>query len=183
MITAETTETGRAPLLDREAVLHAYSRSRFAYRLRDIILSAAALLFLWPFLAIVALVIWGIVTFMKKMYGGFYKTRMQAEDRLEVEKLKADKWTARGRRKENEGHTENNASRRIRKMYKKNMSKSGEKNLREFPYMTPGEQVQRREETYDFKGDSGEVRELYEKARYGKDAVTDSDVEKMRGIL
>lgn len=57
MITAETTETGRAPLLDREAVLHAYSRSRFAYRLRDIILSAAALLFLWPFLAIVALVI------------------------------------------------------------------------------------------------------------------------------
>lgn len=134
-------------------------------------------------MAIVALVIWGIVTFMKKMYGGFYKTRMQAEDRLEVEKLKADKWTARGRRKENEGHTENNASRRIRKMYKKNMSKSGEKNLREFPYMTPGEQVQRREETYDFKGDSGEVRELYEKARYGKDAVTDSDVEKMRGIL
>lgn len=134
-------------------------------------------------IAIVALVIWGIVTLMKKMYGGFYTSRMQAEDRLKVEKLKADKWMARGRRKANEGHTENNASRRIRKMYKKNMSKSGEKNLRDFPYMTPDAQVQRREETYDFKGDSEEVRELYEKARYGKDVATDSDVEKMRGIL
>lgn len=134
-------------------------------------------------IAIVALVIWGIVTLMKKMYGGFYTSRIQAEDRLEVEKLTADKRTARERRRANEGHSDNNASRRIRKMYKKSMSKSGQKNLRDFPYMTPDEQVKRREETYDFRGDSSEVRELYEKARYGKDVATDSDVEKMKGIL
>ena len=57
LITAEKNATEYAPLLDRDAVERAYRHHRFIYRLRDILLSAAALLFLWPFLAIVALVI------------------------------------------------------------------------------------------------------------------------------
>lgn len=57
MITAEKNATEYAPLLDRDAVERAYRHHWFIYRLRDILLSAAALLFLWPFLAIVALVI------------------------------------------------------------------------------------------------------------------------------
>lgn len=57
LITAEKNATEYAPLLDRDAVERAYRHHWFIYRLRDILLSAAALLFLWPFLAIVALVI------------------------------------------------------------------------------------------------------------------------------
>lgn len=47
----------RAPLLDRAAVSHGNKRYRIGKRVRDVILSAVALLFLWPFMLIVAAVI------------------------------------------------------------------------------------------------------------------------------
>ena len=45
------------PLLDRETVLHQGSRYWFLRRFQDVVLSVLALLVLWPFMLIVALVI------------------------------------------------------------------------------------------------------------------------------
>lgn len=50
-------ETREVPLLDRERVLKAYRRYWFFRRLQDIVMSLAALAVLWPFLALVAVII------------------------------------------------------------------------------------------------------------------------------
>lgn len=50
-------ETKAVPLLDRETVLKKYRRYWFFRRLQDIVLSLAALLVLWPFLVLVAVII------------------------------------------------------------------------------------------------------------------------------
>ena len=54
----DAVETKQAkPLLDRETVLHQGSRYWFLRRFQDVVLSVLALLVLWPFMLIVALVI------------------------------------------------------------------------------------------------------------------------------
>ena len=54
----DAVETKQAkPLLDRETVLHQSSKYWFLRRFQDVVLSVLALLVLWPFMLIVALVI------------------------------------------------------------------------------------------------------------------------------
>ena len=50
-------KTKEIPLLDRETVLKKYRRYWFFRRAQDIVLSLAALIVLWPFLGLVAVII------------------------------------------------------------------------------------------------------------------------------
>ena len=50
-------KTREIPLLDRETVLKKYRRYWFFRRMQDIVLSLAALIVLWPFLGLVAVII------------------------------------------------------------------------------------------------------------------------------
>ena len=78
---------------------------------------------------------------------------------------------------------EKNPARRIRRIYKKRLKRAGAKNLSSFWYMSPDEQVQLLRKQGVPEETIEEMKDLYEKARYSTDLVTDVEVERMRTIL
>lgn len=172
----EIAEEGEQGLGMLEQMMEESERSLFAVIFDTIVPIALTIV-------VIVVVIALMIKMVKGMYHSFYQKRAQEDDNLQVEKLKADKRVSRAKRRQNMRQLESNATRRIRKIYKKNMYKLGEQKLRDFPYMTPDEQVQKHKEVHSQTGDVTEVRDIYEKARYGKEMVTDADVERMRTIM
>ena len=72
---------------------------------------------------------------------------------------------------------------RIRKLYRRNMNKLDNKHVCKFPYMNPEEQTGTLSAYEVEKETREEIRELYEKARYSKEKVTEADVKRMHTII
>lgn len=128
----------------------------------------------------VAVVIYAIVRGVIFVYRHFYNKRQYEDGDKVIESLSVGHEVAKKKKPVFfEGH-EKSAVRRIRKIYKKCLKRTGAKRIPKFQYMTPDEQVEllrnqgMPEETIE------EIKYLYEKARYSENLVTEKDVEQMR---
>ncbi len=131
---------------------------------------------------IVAIIIAIIIYAMIYVYRHFYNKKNREEGDKVIESLSFGKEITKEKKTRFFERTEKHAAKRIRRIYKKRLKRAGAKNISSFWYMAPDEQVKilRKqgvpEETID------EMKDLYEKARYGADLVTDVEVERMRTI-
>ena len=131
---------------------------------------------------IVAIIIAIIIYAMIYVYRHFYNKKNREEGDKVIESLSFGKEITEEKKTRFFERTEKHAAKRIRRIYKKRLKRAGAKNISSFWYMAPDEQVKilRKqgvpEETID------EMKDLYEKARYGADLVTDVEVERMRTI-
>lgn len=132
---------------------------------------------------LVALIIFVLVRAAIIAYRYFYKrAEKQEEDRV-VEKLSYTERVEKKRRKSFFEGFERTPSKRIRKLYKKSMIKLGAKKMERFHFMTPEEQVALlREQGMDEKVVK-EIKNIYEKARYHEQIVTEKEQEKLRIMI
>lgn len=134
-------------------------------------------------LVIVGVIVVGIVYAMLYVYRHFYTKKDRQEGDKVVESISFGKGVAKERKPRLFERIEKNPAKRIRRIYKKRLKRIGAKKIYSFWYMSPNEQVQllRRQGMPDEIIE--EIRDLYEKARYSEDFVTDTEVERMRAIL
>ncbi len=132
---------------------------------------------------IVAVIIALIIYAAMYVYRHFYNKKKREDGDKVIETISYDERITKEKKTTFFERFEKNPARRIRRIYKKRLKRAGAKNITSFWYMAPDEQVQllRKqgvpEETID------EMKDLYEKARYSTDLVTDVEVERMRTIL
>ena len=132
---------------------------------------------------IVAIIIAIIIYALVYVYRHFYNKKNREEGDKVIESLSFGEKITKEKKTRFFERIEKHPAKRIRRLYKKRLKRAGAKNISSFWYMAPDEQVQLLckqgvpEETIE------EMKDLYEKARYSTDLVTDVEVERMRTIL
>lgn len=151
-------------------------QSRFQELIADILQGIVAV-------CIVALIIFILVRAAIIAYRHFYKQTTKEEDDRVIEKIsQTEKITKKKRIGLFEG-IDRTPAKKIRKIYKKSMIKLGAKTVSRFRFLTPTEQVVLLREQGIGETDIREIRNIYEKARYYENVVTNEDVEKIRTML
>ena len=134
-------------------------------------------------LVIVGAIVVGIIYAVLYVYRHFYSKKERQEGDKVVESLSFGKGVAKERKPRLFERIEKNPAKRIRRIYKKRLKRIGAKNISAFSYMSPNEQVQSLRKQGMSEDIIAEIQDLYEKARYSEDLVTDKEVERMRTIL
>ena len=134
-------------------------------------------------LAIVGAIVVGIIYVVLYVYRHFYRKKDSQEGDKVVESLSFGKSVSKERKPRLSERIEKNPAKRIRRIYKKRLKRIGAKNTSSFWYMSPNEQVQLLRKQGVSEEIIAEIKDLYEKARYSEDLVTDTEVERMRTIL
>ena len=125
----------------------------------------------------------GVIRVAIRMYRHFYNKENREEGDKLIEALSFGAEITKERKPGFFERFERSPARRIRRIYKKSLKRVGAKRISSLAYMSPEEQVQflrkqgRSEEAID------EIKTLYEKARYSKDVVKETEAERMRAIL
>lgn len=132
---------------------------------------------------IVAAIIAGIVYAAMYVYRHFYNKKEREDGDRVIENLSFGERITKEKKMGFFERFEKNPARRIRRIYKKRLKRAGAKNLSSFWYMSPDEQVQLLRKQGVSEETIEEMKDLYEKARYSTDLVTDVEVERMRTIL
>lgn len=132
---------------------------------------------------IVAVIIVGIVYAVIYVYRHFYKKKNLEEGDKVIESLSFGDKITREKKTGFFERFERSPARRIRRIYKKSLKRAGAKHMPNMRYMSPDEQVQFLRKQGLSEEAIDEMKLLYEKARYSRDLVTDSEAERMRAIL
>ena len=133
---------------------------------------------------VIAVVIVGaIVSAVISIYKAFYQGQDREEDGFVVEKMTAEVRVKASRKKKDKAVAESATARRIRKIYKKNLSKVEQRTRKDFPRLAPKQQVTVYERTRGERVEKEEICRLYEKARYSQETISDEDVTKMKTIM
>lgn len=132
---------------------------------------------------IVAAILVGIIRVAIRVYRHFYNKENREEGDKVIEALSFGAEITKERKTGFFERFERSPARRIRRIYKKSLKRTGARRMSRLEYLSPDEQVQflrnkgLSEEAID------EIRTLYEKARYSADFVTETEAERMRAIL
>ncbi len=132
---------------------------------------------------IVVAVIAGIVYAAIYIYRHFYNKQSRTEENKVIETLSYGDRIAKKRKPRIFAKPEQSPSRKIRKIYKRNMKRLGAKRISGFSYMLPEEQVKLLREQGTDEETIREIKSLYEKARYSSELLTDNEVDYMRRIM
>ncbi len=129
---------------------------------------------------IVVAIIAGIIYVARYIYRHFHhKQQVHASDKI-VESLTVGERVLKERKIRQYDKGEQNSSKKIRKLYKKNMKRLGAKRIAGFSYMSPEEQVKLLRDKGLDEDTVREIKCLYEKARYSSERVEDAEVNYMR---
>ena len=134
-------------------------------------------------IATAIILIFVIAVVISEMIERFGKKKAVKEERLIREKLYVGKekkplQKARGFQRPNLS-----AAKKVRKIYKRNLTKQEDKYLRRFPYQNPDEQLETLTEHLPEEKRREEIREIYERARYSEEAVTEADVKRIHHLM
>jgi len=130
-------------------------------------------------LLIAAAVIFGVIKLFITVFRSFRNREIEKEGNVFVEKLAVEAKSTKMRKKRIDAIKGSGPAKQIRRIYKKRMTKIAQEEVEKFSHMAPKLQVQcLKEPDYD-ASTRKEIREIYEKARYGEDIVSNKDVEKM----
>ena len=130
-------------------------------------------------LALVFLLIKGIIALVRY----FNQRAEETEEDLVREKLYVGKEKSTIKKKSIWSRREHTQARKVRKIYKRNLSKLGEKELQGFPYLSPKEQVDKLPDPQVKPEEKTEVLEIYERARYSIEKVSDADAKRLQEIM
>jgi hypothetical protein len=131
------------------------------------------------FCAFAFLLVRGIILLVR-----FFQNREnEVEEQLVREKLYVGKERTMLKRRRLFQREANTPAKKVRKIYKKEMSKLDEKSVAKFVYMNPEEQVDCIPTHRIDDNVKEEIRELYEKARYSAEVVSDVDVKRMNALM
>jgi hypothetical protein len=131
------------------------------------------------FCAFAFLLVRGIILLVR-----FFQNREnEVEEQLVREKLYVGKERTMLKRRRLFQREANTPAKKVRKIYKKEMSKLDEKSVVKFVYMNPEEQVDCIPTHRIDDNVKEEIRELYEKARYSAEVVSDVDVKRMNALM
>lgn len=125
--------------------------------------------------ALVTLTIIVVARIVMLLYRYFYRTTERENDNQVVEILE-ERVAIPKERKRFSLHIEHNPAKRIRKIYKKQLKRIGEQRIERLRYMTPDEQLKFLREKEVEETAIKEIQALYEKARYSKETIQESDV-------
>ena len=117
------------------------------------------------------------------IYRHFYNKQSRTDENKVIETLSYGDRITREKKTRFFAKPEQNPSRKIRKIYKKNMKRLGAKRISGFSYMLPEEQVKLLREQGTDEETIREIKSLYEKARYSSELLTDNEVDYMRRIM
>jgi len=130
-------------------------------------------------LAFAFLLIRGIVLLIR-----YFGTRQnETEEQLVREKLYVGKEKSVVKQRRLFRRTEQTPARKVRKIYKRNMQKLDDTDVRQFSYLNPEEQVGRLQAYRVDEATREEIKEIYERARYSAEKVTDADAKRMQAIM
>lgn len=124
-----------------------------------------------------------IVVVITEMIQRFGKKKVVKEERLIREKLyvgKEKKSLRKGRGFKRQDLT---AAKKVRKIYKRNMTRQEDKYVRRFPYQNPDEQLDTVSSRLSGENAKEEIREIYERARYSEEHVTEADVKRIHHLM
>ncbi len=124
-----------------------------------------------------------IVSAAISIYKAFYRGQDREEEGFVVEKMTANVRVKHSQKKKKKAVMESATARRIRKIYKKNLSKVEQRARKDFPRMAPEQQITAYGQMQEEGVDKEEICRLYEKARYSQEIITDEDVTKMKTIM
>ena len=129
---------------------------------------------------IIVAIIAGIIYVARFIYRHFYhKQQVLRSDKI-VETLTVGERMVKERKVRTYDKGEQNSSKKIRKLYKKNMKRLGAKRIAGFSYMSPEEQVKLLRDKGLDEDIVRKIKCLYEKARYSSEKVEDEEVYYMR---
>ena len=129
--------------------------------------------------ALLFLLIRGLVL----LYRYFVSTKAETEEELVREKLYVGKEKSKVRKGRIFQRFEQNPTKKVRRIYKRNMQKLDQVDIRQFPYLNPEEQVEKLGSYKVEKETREEIKEIYERARYSTEKVSDADVKRMQTIM
>ena len=129
--------------------------------------------------ALLFLLIRGLVL----LYRYFVSTKAETEEELVREKLYVGKEKSKVRKGRIFQRFEQNPTKKVRRIYKRNMQKLDQVDIRQFPYLNPEEQVEKLGSYKVEKETREEIKEIYERARYSTEKVTDADAKRMHTIM
>lgn len=132
---------------------------------------------------IVLLLIAGIVYGIRYLYRHFNRRKNRQEDNRLIESLAFEQAVSKERKSRILERFDRNPAGKIRRMYKRKVGKTANDETKQLAYLSPEEQVKLLCESGIAGEMADEIVELYEKARYTKDMVTDGDVERFRAVV
>ena len=132
---------------------------------------------------IVAIIIAGIIYAVSYVYRHFYKNKNREEGDRVIESLSFGAEITKEKKPRFYERFERSPARRIRRIYKKSLKRAGANHMPNLRYMSPDEQVQYLRKQGMSEEAIDEMKSLYEKARYSRELVTESEAERMRTIL
>lgn len=132
---------------------------------------------------IIALIIAIIIYALVYVYRHFYNKKNREDGDKVIESLSFGEKVTKEKKTRFFERIEKHPAKRIRRIYKKRLKRIGAKGAHSFWYMSPEEQVQILHKQGVSEETMSEIKDLYEKARYSTDLITDVEVERMRTIL
>lgn len=131
----------------------------------------------------VIVVIFVVAVVISELIERFGKKKVVKEERLIREKLYVGKEKKTLRKGRGFQRPNLSAAKRVRKIYKRNLTKQQDKYLRRFPYQNPDEQLETLTEQLPEEARREEIREIYERARYSEETVTEADVKRIHNLM
>lgn len=124
-----------------------------------------------------------IVVVISEMIQRFGKKKEVKEERLIREKLYVGKEKKTLRKDRGFKRQDLSAAKKVRKIYKRNMTRQEEKYVRRLPYQNPDEQLETVSRRLANEDAREEIREIYERARYSEEHVTEADVKRIHRLM
>lgn len=132
---------------------------------------------------IAAAVIFGVIKLFVVIFRSFRRREIEREGNVFVEKINIETRGTKTRKKRINEIKGNGPAKQIRRIYKKRMIKIVREETDKFSHMAPEKQVQCLEEHNYDEPSRKEIRDVYEKARYGENVASNQDVEKMGTLI